>query len=350
MLAVDFYSIGKLTRMFDVDTIEKKREAAKEFIDERLVAKLHDPAIEFLFEKEKKLVEKEIQDIIKEMTGQEAIPSGTRVRVKYGCKHGGQTYNAGDEGVIIKCMRFEEDTFNQGWYIYDVSIGKDKITARLFQHDFEVIKDELSEKLNIIKNDNRKVIAAKGLPDIIYDGECFRTEDGKLLGETAEKVGNNLPALKVAELSVDELDMRTLLITKNSTVESVREWFAEHYLCGTIYLKNPMAQIVVKGIKEAKDIDELTMDVYWSVNSRRENLVNVTLDSLCKELGLQKEQPNKLWTCKEISQIGSKLIANNDKNDDADDIAKNPYACGVHDGILDMMMRLDVNTDEEYIN
>lgn len=154
-------------------------------------------------------------------------------------------------------------------------------------HEKEM-KEKLSEMLDAIKKDNRKAITSKYvLPDIVYDGEYFRSEEGDSLGTTADEVIEHLSELKyVAELSVYELNENTLLITKDTTAASMKKWFAEHYMCATVYLKNPIAQICILNIKDAKNVDELVMDVFWSVNSSTADDYGVTVDDLCKMFGM----------------------------------------------------------------
>lgn len=58
----------------------------------------------------------------------------------------------------------------------------------------------------------------------------------------------------------------------------------------------------------------------------------------------------KTYTEEEIIKIANKLFTDNRKNESADDIDKNPYAAGVHDGILDMLTNLGIDCEEEFIN
>ena len=53
---------------------------------------------------------------------------------------------------------------------------------------------------------------------------------------------------------------------------------------------------------------------------------------------------------KEILKITNKLFTDNRENEGADDIDKNPYAAGVHDGILDVLTSLGIDCEEEFIN
>ena len=52
-----------------------------------------------------------------------------------------------------------------------------------------------------------------------------------------------------------------------------------------------------------------------------------------------------------IKKTAKELIDENSKNDNADDMNLNPYACGVHDGILDLLSKLGIFIDgEDWIN
>lgn len=58
----------------------------------------------------------------------------------------------------------------------------------------------------------------------------------------------------------------------------------------------------------------------------------------------------KTYTQEEILKITNKLFTDNRENEGADDIDKNPYAAGVHDGILDVLTSFGIDCEEEFIN
>ena len=58
----------------------------------------------------------------------------------------------------------------------------------------------------------------------------------------------------------------------------------------------------------------------------------------------------KTYTQEEILKITNKLFTDNRENEGADDIDKNPYAAGVHDGTLDVLTSLGIDCEEEFIN
>ena len=58
----------------------------------------------------------------------------------------------------------------------------------------------------------------------------------------------------------------------------------------------------------------------------------------------------KTCTQEEILKITNKLFADNRENEGADDVDKNPYAAGVHDGILDVFTEFGIDSEEEFLN
>lgn len=71
---------------------------------------------------------------------------------------------------------------------------------------------------------------------------------------------------------------------------------------------------------------------------------NCMLPSDVEEAGV------KTYTQNEILKIANKLLADNRKNENADDVDKNPYAAGVHDGILDVLTNLKIDSKEKFLN
>ena len=53
----------------------------------------------------------------------------------------------------------------------------------------------------------------------------------------------------------------------------------------------------------------------------------------------------KTCTQEEILKITNKLFADNRENEGADDVDKNPYAAGVHDGILDVLTEFGIDSE-----
>ena len=73
-------------------------------------------------------------------------------------------------------------------------------------------------------------------------------------------------------------------------------------------------------------------------------MTNCMLPSDMEEAGV------KTYTQNEILKIANKLLADNRKNENADDVDKNPYAAGVHDGILYVLTNLKIDSKEKFLN
>ena len=55
----------------------------------------------------------------------------------------------------------------------------------------------------------------------------------------------------------------------------------------------------------------------------------------------------KTYTQEELLKIANKLFTDNREYEGTDDIDKNPYAAGRHDGILEMLTKLRIDCEEE---
>lgn len=55
----------------------------------------------------------------------------------------------------------------------------------------------------------------------------------------------------------------------------------------------------------------------------------------------------KTYTQEELLKIANKLFTDNREYEGTDDIDKNPYAVGRHDGILEMLTKLGIDCKEE---
>lgn len=56
---------------------------------------------------------------------------------------------------------------------------------------------------------------------------------------------------------------------------------------------------------------------------------------------------NRYYTQEELLKIANKLFTDNREYEGTDDIDKNPYAAGRHDGILEMLTKLGIDCEEE---
>ena len=72
-------------------------------------------------------------------------------------------------------------------------------------------------------------------------------------------------------------------------------------------------------------------------------MTNCMLPSDVEEAGV------KTYTQNEILKIANKLLADNRKNENADEVDKNPYAAGVHDGNLDVLTNLKIDSKEKFL-
>ena len=59
------------------------------------------------------------------------------------------------------------------------------------------------------------------------------------------------------------------------------------------------------------------------------------------------EKIMKTYTQEELLKIANKLFTDNREYEGTDDIDKNPYAAGRHDGILEMLTKLGIDCEEE---
>lgn len=131
-----FNDIPRATRALNNATdIDKKREVMGCFIDPAIIQQLDDATANLIFKKIEDATEHKIRNLIKERTGQIGFSIGTKI--KLACDFNG--FNKGTEGIIKKCVRFEEDTFGQGWYVYDVEIPGGFPLLRMYPNEFEVV-------------------------------------------------------------------------------------------------------------------------------------------------------------------------------------------------------------------
>jgi hypothetical protein len=92
--------------------------------------------IESIYEIVNRIVEEKCRSLIKEHTGEEAIPEGTKIRLMTDISCAGTKLEKGQTVEIEKCIRFEEkDVFRKGWYAYKV---KDFVLF-LYPYQFEIV-------------------------------------------------------------------------------------------------------------------------------------------------------------------------------------------------------------------
>lgn len=89
------------------------------------------------------------EEIIEETTGEKKINVGTKVKIKE--KYRG-TSNI-EESIVVKITRFEEDTFHQGWYLYDLEDG-----GSFYGYELETpITPTKAPKISITKTSDKKL-------------------------------------------------------------------------------------------------------------------------------------------------------------------------------------------------
>lgn len=143
---------------------------------------------------------------------------------------------------------------------------------------------DLYDKLCAIYDDNSRCIRIPGMPDIIFDGENFRTSTGAFIGKAPENcvdIASYFPQYIVCKSpapEITDIGERTLLIMTDTTREDVIGFFAKRAACGTLYLKNPDATVLL--------LKDGGMDVYFDKGCDHKDLRSATLSDLCKELGL----------------------------------------------------------------
>lgn len=165
--SITFADITKVTRKLNSATdIQRKREVMECFIDPVILEALDDKTANVLFEKMKNSIENKIRSIIKKETGQAAFPIGTKVRLTRDFGN----FSEGTEGIITDCTRFEEDTFSQGWYAYNVKVPNESPVLYVYPYEFNVV-DENKPIIQVYTPDG--VLEAKQMPDDNYPGICI---------------------------------------------------------------------------------------------------------------------------------------------------------------------------------
>ena len=130
---ITYQDIGDVDRKIlrKTETLAKKT-ALENLIDSSLLDSMRNGMIDAIYEIAENLVERKIRTLIEEETGQKPITEGTSVTLK---RDMNDHLKAGQTVTIQKCRRFEEDTFGQGWYTYEID------GCVLYDYEFEVNKD-----------------------------------------------------------------------------------------------------------------------------------------------------------------------------------------------------------------
>lgn len=128
---ITYRSIGEIDRMLlrKKDT-EQKKAALMNVMDKTVFSQMGDGMVEAVYEAMSISVEDKIRKLIEENTGEIPVDVGTEIILKYDM---GESCPKGSRAVIVDVMRFEEDTFGQGWYRYTTDSG-----AILCRNEFEL--------------------------------------------------------------------------------------------------------------------------------------------------------------------------------------------------------------------
>lgn len=120
----------------DMKIIERANKI-KKATEESWVSMIEDPVLrqtieqtgrKKLYLKYREIAEKEAEDEIMMCTGQSPLSIGTKIKI---CEEG-EAF-----GIITGRTRFDEDTFGQGWYVYNVLCENGKCFC-LYPHEFTV--------------------------------------------------------------------------------------------------------------------------------------------------------------------------------------------------------------------
>lgn len=165
-------------------------------------------------------------------------------------------------------------------------INRDKTRAQLA--DQSANRADLYDKLCQIQDDNSLMVCSPDTDsDIIYDKDQFKySAGGAFIGMTPEDVVRVLSQSNCFETSVftvKPITDRSLLITCRMTRDSVKAFFDQYRTWGTVYLKNPDAQVCILNGFEHSD---LVIDVHFHEMSTHKTMMNISVDDLCDELGL----------------------------------------------------------------
>ena len=120
---LSFYEIAKVTRNYpdDKEDISFCRNWLKEIISEPIVLNFIDDKLAVEMYKQFRIaLEEKIETLILEETGEKKIPLNSKVKAKISF---GEQFDKGETATVVKITRFEENTFGQGWYIYELDNG-----------------------------------------------------------------------------------------------------------------------------------------------------------------------------------------------------------------------------------
>lgn len=119
--------------------------------------------------------------------------------------------------------------------------------------------------------------------NICYTGNCFVFTTGSFIGKTPADVVHALSQGNMSDREdflLREAPGRTLIITDDMSADDVIEWFFNHKRCGTVYTKNPEAEILIMS-QEPK----ILLDVYFDERCTYQDKRNISVDEFCEIIG-----------------------------------------------------------------
>ena len=137
--------IAELTMLFrysndNIALDECKINALNYFIDESILQELDTDQITDLYYLVEKLIENKIDNIIRTECREIKLSVGTKIKIKSKyCKL--DDFYKQKLGVIINIIRFQDNTFNNGWYAYDVLFENISDTYRFYRKEFDIVED-----------------------------------------------------------------------------------------------------------------------------------------------------------------------------------------------------------------
>lgn len=136
--------IAELTMLFrysndNIALDECKINALNYFIDESILQELDTDQITDLYYLVEKLVENKIDNIIRTECREIKLSVGTKIKIKSKYCKLDDVYKE-KLGVIINIIRFQDNTFNNGWYAYDVLFENISDTYRFYRKEFDIVE------------------------------------------------------------------------------------------------------------------------------------------------------------------------------------------------------------------
>lgn len=143
------------------------------------------------------------------------------------------------------------------------------------------LKDNYHDKYILCRYKGHRIV----YDNIVYTGSRFCLATGAFIGVTPKDTEKAMRQEAWTEMEYELVDRsdRVLLITDDTSREDIEKWFADHRLYGSVYLKNPDADILI--IKS--DPDDILLDVYFDVRCVFDNnRKRISVKEFCEIIGL----------------------------------------------------------------